>query len=150
MVQMKKLSSVSVPNVKLQERGMKMQDQTVRTNHAQHLLILEANPSLPKTWTAAQIKPPSIKRWLRLLTKYINYICCFRLGRAYSNWEDRLIINYIIETQRFSEVRGRTLWVDIQDIALCGILYIKASLLNILKYLIRLQQIVGISQESFP
>jgi len=39
-------------------------------------------------------------------------------SRQYTFLEDNLIINYIVETKRFSEVRGRSLWVDIQNIVL--------------------------------
>jgi len=38
-----------------------------------------------------------------------------KLGRSYTLSEDWLIINYIIKTKRYSEVRGRALWIEIQN-----------------------------------
>ena len=35
--------------------------------------------------------------------------------RLYSYDEDKLIVDYIVKENRYEEVRGKTLWVDIQD-----------------------------------
>lgn len=35
--------------------------------------------------------------------------------RLYTLEEDKLIINYIVKNERYDEVRGKSLWVDIQD-----------------------------------
>jgi hypothetical protein len=40
--------------------------------------------------------------------------------RLYTCDEDNLILNYIIREKRYEEVRGKKLWVDIQDKVLHG------------------------------
>ncbi len=43
--------------------------------------------------------------------------------RLYTLEEDKLIIKYIVKSNRFIEVRGKCLWVDIQDKVLYRMLY---------------------------
>ncbi|XP_059352204.1 uncharacterized protein LOC130688185 isoform X2 [Daphnia carinata] len=40
--------------------------------------------------------------------------------RPYTFKEDKLIIDYIVKSERFEEIRGKRLWVDIQDKVLHG------------------------------
>ena len=58
-----------------------------------------------------------------LLTLSHSLLICTRIfssvrGRPYTKEEDQLMINYIVKTKRFAEVRGKVLWVDIENIVL--------------------------------
>lgn len=57
---------------------------------------------------------------LRLLINFFFSLSATTSRREYTLAEDELILKYIIRTGRFNEVRGKILWIDIQDKVLHG------------------------------
>ena len=74
--------------------------------------------------------------------------------KGYSREEDKKILKYIVQTNRYEEVRGKSLWIHIQDHVLDGeshdaIFKVLYFFIHRVLTVFRIRPFMGVGQESF-